>query len=83
MHKWELAPTSICECGKIDQIAAEVILVCIVTPKNTIDCLSFKIRLDDGSTTPSRAFEENLPQEASSFPKKRFAISKNLRENKK
>ena len=26
MHKWVLAPTSICECGKLDQVAAHLIL---------------------------------------------------------
>ena len=28
MHKWELAPTSICKCGPLDQTAAHMILEC-------------------------------------------------------
>ena len=28
MHKWGLAPTSICDCGALDQIAAHAILEC-------------------------------------------------------
>ena len=30
MHKWGLAPTSICECGALDQTAANVILKCLL-----------------------------------------------------
>ena len=26
MHKWGLAPASICECGALDQTAAQIIL---------------------------------------------------------
>ena len=61
-HEWGLAPTSICECGALDQTVAHLILECPLhrAPIGYLDCWSRMTRLNAGSTTSLPTFEENL-----------------------
>ena len=65
MHKWGLAPTSMCECGALDQTASHSILKCPLhrAPDDIMDCWSWMMRLDAGSATSPPTFEEDLSKE--------------------
>ena len=62
-----LAPTSICECGALDQTAAHVIVECPLllhrAPEDIINCWPRMTRLEAGSTKSPPTFEEDLSKE--------------------
>ena len=62
MHKWGLAPISICKCGALDQIAANVILECPLhrASEDAMECWSWMTRLDAGSIKSSPTSEDDL-----------------------
>ena len=63
MHKWGLAPTSICECGAIDQTVSHLLLKCPLhfVLEDVVDCCSCMMRLHAGSTPLPPTFQEDLP----------------------
>ena len=65
MQKWELMPTSICECGALDQTAAQVILKCPLhcVPRgyHGLLVLDDETRSDSTSSSPTSEEDEETP----------------------
>ena len=61
--KWGLAPTSICECGALDQIASYLVLEHLLhrVRRRNYGLLSWITKLDAGTITLLPTFEEGLP----------------------